>query len=463
MGTPLSRRGFIRGATVAALAAPLSQGVTTASASPQPHDAQSTGRLLMFKKWNYGPTPLADYKTYVDEIAGDGFNAMKVHLPWAKVVSRSGSVDYTLFDQQVDYILSKGLRCAIGIDLLRDFADGQDAILSADDLMVDPVGRVNIWPANQNLSQFAPASRTAVARAAEFVNDVTDRYHRRAGDGIAFYESTLSQYAESEYWNGVYDSKTNTYVAGHYDYSTTAVNRFRSWLEKRYGSIGDLNSSWGAGYSSFGEVQAPTDFLGEAGKDWYLYRHDMLAKALNRFGAAVHDVSSELRHSVRFGSTYDTAAPWRGTILFPQLARHADAVHVDDAPKYNHPFAMDLLGSSLPSRVWTGNEVDGPGSADDATYLKQASESFAHGATVLCVANWGNLATLQARRSLFRTIADECLAAEPIELDKQIRVPVSAQRMLTSGSKPDQTTYDSLSRTGEKRIRVPLIDDLTHS
>lgn len=197
MGTPLSRRGFIRGATVAALAAPLSQGVTTASASPQPHDAQSTGRLLMFKKWNYGPTPLADYKTYVDEIAGDGFNAMKVHLPWAKVVSRS--------------------------------------------------------------------------------------------------------------------------------------------------------------------------------------------------------------------------------------------------------------------------DLDGPGSADDATYLKQASESFAHGATVLCVANWGNLATLQARRSLFRTIADKCLAAEPIALDKQIRVPVSVQRMLTSGSKPDQTTYDSLSRTGEKRIRVPLIDDLTHS
>ncbi|MFE2500046.1 beta-galactosidase [Streptomyces scopuliridis] len=417
----------------------------------------------MFKKWNYGPTPLADYKTYVDEIVGDGFNAMKVHLPWAKVVSRNGTVDYTLFDQQVDYILSKGLRCAIGIDLLRNFADGQDALLSANDLMVDPAGRVNIWPANQDLSQFAPSSQTAVARAAEFVSEATDRYHQRAGDGIVFYETTLSQYAETEYWNGVYDPQTNTYVAGHYDYSAPAVSRFRDNLKTKYSSIGDLNSAWGTTYSSFADVQAPTDFAGQAGKDWYLYRHDMLATAVESLSTAIHDVSGTLRHSVRFGSTYDSLAPWRGTVLFPQLSQHADAVHVDDAPTYNHPFAMDLLGSSLPSCTWTGNEIDGPGSADDATYLKQAAESFAHGATVLCVANWGNLATLQARRSLFQTIAAEYLNAKPIALDPGLEVPVSAQELLATGSKPDQSTYDSLSGTGVKRIKVPLVDDLTRT
>lgn len=452
----LSRRSLLRGAAMAATATGLPQ---LATGHRRYGRTAGDTRQLMFNKWNFGPTALDEYKGYVDEVANSGFTSMKVHVPWAKVVSRTGAVDYTLFDQQVDYVISKGLRCAIGIDLLRNFTDGQDTILSPDVVMLDPQGRPSIQPANQNLSQFAVASQTAVARAADFVSAVADRYHQRAGDAVLFYETTLSQYAESEYWNGVWDPTLNAFVAGHYDYSSIAVSRFRSWLETRYGSIASLNQAWGTAYSSLDQIPAPTGFTGTPGIDWYVFRHTMLANALSTFADSVHGVSEGLRHSLRFGSTYDTVTPWRGTILFPGLAARSDVVHVDDAPGYNHAFAMDLLGSSLPMKVWTGNELDGPTSADDATYLQQATESFRHGATVVNVANW-DLASLTARRGLFQSIA-ALLDSEPIPLDRQLQVPVSATTVLESGSQADQQLYNQLSTDGAKRIRVPLADDLT--
>jgi hypothetical protein len=450
----ISRRSFLQGVAgvAAAVGLPQLQG--------RGHQLAADGdRELMFNKWNFGPTPLDEFKSYVDEAASCGFTSIKVHVPWAKVVSRAGIVDYTLFDQQVDYVVGKGLRCAILIDLLRNFTDGQDAILTPDMVMVDPVGRPSIHPANQNLSQFAVASQTAVARAAEFVGAVAARYRQRVGDAVLFYETTLSQYAESEYWNGVWDPVQNVFTAGHYDYSTIALTGFRSWLATRYAGIGELNASWGTTYSSFGEVPAPTGFDGTPGIEWYVYRHTMLADALAAFADAVHGAGGGLRHSARFGSTYDAVTPWRGTILFPQLAQHSDAVHVDDAPGYKHTFAMDLLGGSLSATVWTGNELDGPSRADDATYLQQAVESFQHGATVMDVANW-DLASLSARRSLFESIA-ALLGSGPLALDSQIQLNVSAATLLASGSQADQTRYDQLSANGTKRILVSLADDLT--
>ncbi|GAT88811.1 hypothetical protein J2T10_003985 [Paenarthrobacter nicotinovorans] len=451
------RRAFLSATAGAVLAAgALGQISPAAAASPK----KFAERHLMFNKWNFGPTPLSEYQAYVDEVANSGFTAMKVHVPWFKVVSRSGHIDFTLFDQQVDYILSKGLKCAIGIDLLRTFSDGQDAILSADQVMLDPQGRPNIATNNQNLSQFSFASRTAVARATDFVSLVTSRYHRRAGDGILFYETTMTPFEETEYWNQVWDPQLNTFTAGHYDYSAVAVSRFQSWLQNRYGTVGNLSLAWAAAHSSFATVPAPTSFQGPAGVDWYLFRHTMLADALKSFAEAVHGVSNKLRYSLRFGSTFDTVSSWRGTVLFPELARYADVVHVDDAPRYNHPFAMDLLNSSLRPNVWTGNEIDGPKVADDATYHRQATESFQHGGTIVNVANW-DITSLRARRALFQSIASEQLGADPLPKTNQIVVPVSAAQELANGnSNGFQAIYNQLSENGTKRVRVPLENDL---
>jgi hypothetical protein len=44
-----------------------------------------------------------------------------------------------------------------------------------------------------------------------------------------------------------------------FDYNPSSIARFRKWLPSQYGSIADLNQTWGQSYNSFDEVQPPHD------------------------------------------------------------------------------------------------------------------------------------------------------------------------------------------------------------
>lgn len=56
------------------------------------------------------------------------------------------------------------------------------------------------------------------------------------------------------------ENETNLFWGDHYelDYSTTAVNWYRNYLQATYGRISQLNSVYGSSYSSYAEITPPT-------------------------------------------------------------------------------------------------------------------------------------------------------------------------------------------------------------
>ena len=67
-------------------------------------------------------------------------------------------------------------------------------------------------------------------------------------DCVAFYEPMN----EPHQW-----IDTRTEIATMFCYCKASVNKFRKWLENKYGDIQSLNSAWGHFYTSFNEIRPP--------------------------------------------------------------------------------------------------------------------------------------------------------------------------------------------------------------
>lgn len=98
-----------------------------------------------------------------------------------------------------------------------------------------PVGRKanaegKYW--NEWSVSFEPANESAYRKDVEEVQKVVD--------------GPLNWRVES--WNIAWEQ------AGTYDYGETSVKAYRAWLERRYGSIANLNETWRTAYKTFGEI-----------------------------------------------------------------------------------------------------------------------------------------------------------------------------------------------------------------
>ena len=98
-----------------------------------------------------------------------------------------------------------------------------------------PVGRKansegKYW--NEWSVSFEPANESAYKKDLEEVQKVVS--------------GPLNDRVES--WNIAWEQ------AGTYDYGETSVKAYRTWLEKRYGSLAKLNATWHTDYKTFGEI-----------------------------------------------------------------------------------------------------------------------------------------------------------------------------------------------------------------
>ena len=83
-----------------------------------------TERYFIFRIWNFDIRSLSAFKSTVDTVAADGFNAIKVHIPWHHAEKTAGVYDYTAFDAMIDYVVKeKGMKVAISLDMTRTKGD----------------------------------------------------------------------------------------------------------------------------------------------------------------------------------------------------------------------------------------------------------------------------------------------------------------------------------------------------
>lgn len=203
-------------------------------------------------------------------------------------------------------------------------------------------------------------------------------------------------------------------------YSPNALQRFRLWLKKRYGTIAALNGAWGtvfwsAEYRSFDEVDAPTGTVTEAFPthrlDFQRFASDQVVR-FNRMQCEVireHSPGRDITHNFMGFFTdfdhHDVAAdldfstwdsyPLGFTQMFfldaKEKQRYAFVGH-PDIPAFHH----DLYRGLHPSGRWGVMEQQ-PGPVNWATWNPAplngvvrlwSWQAFAHGAELVSYFRW---------------------------------------------------------------------------
>ncbi len=414
-------------------------------------------RYFIFRIWNFDINSIGMFKSIVDRVELDGFNAIKIHIPWFHVEKQGGVYEYSSFDPMFDYVINeKGMKVAVSIDLTRRIGD---QVLTDDDIMHDAGGNICMGgsPSSDRM-QISLNSENAVSKATQFYYNAVSHYDELYGDDILFYLPAFSQYAESEYW-----------CATTHDYSDNAINAFHDFLEENYGTIGVLNAVLLSSYSSFDEVMPPETITSDTlGQIFYIFRHRSLKNLIDELAAAQKSAAPDSKFALQFGSVCDANSFMRGTIGFVDLCESADVLWVDDAPLTNHRFSMDYLISSLPAHMEIAQEIDGPyhTTATPELYLAQGMQCFERGATYMSIANWFIDADYERYSYAWREIANTWLGEEVPELilptDASPVIEVSLLdlfRMRNISSVISQ--YNYIAKSGEA-VRIIVTDDLTN-
>ena len=406
-----------------------SPGAPAAADRPDP-----SPRYLLLNAWTFqvDANSRREFQCCIDAAAEQGFNALRLSIAWANLETSPGRYDFALFDQYVDYARVKGMKVALSLHLNHRAWDK----LPPDWLARDSTGRPY---------QLSFASAGAMAKVQQVLQALAEHYARKCPRDILFVQVTFSPCAETEF-----DFQSGS------DHSPAAINAFRKYLARQYGSIQDLNRAWKTNHATFAQVAIPADYSDMAGLAWYLFRTKMLKQAIEDLGAIVHRAG--LAYGVQFGSVWDGLASKRGTILFPYLCEKADWITVDDAPTYDHCFSSDLLRGSLRGKH-LANEVDGPGIADDAIYLGLGRESFEHGFDLVSVANW-SAGPLRQRTGLWKPLAQ--MRQAPVQQTPAVtQLKVSALELLRQGPQQAIQRYRQANPDGKKILDLVMIDDIT--
>ena len=417
-----------------------------------------TQRYFIFRIWNFKILSLAEFKSIVDTVAADGFNAIKVHIPWHHAETTAGVYDYAAFDAMIDYVVKdKGMKVAISLDMTRRKGD---KVLSEDDIMRDPAGNLCIGGSETgDRMQISFNSEYAVEKCVAFYKDAVKHYDELYGDAVLFYLPAFSQYAETEYW-----------CTAEYDYSHHAKTAFRAFLKEAYGTVEALNAVLETSYTSFDEVEPPTanasDNLGQL---WYSFRHDSLKSVIDRLAMAQEEVTEGTKFAIQLGCVYDTASALRGTLGITELCENVDVFWMDDGPLMNHHFSMDYMRSCLPDTVELAQEIDGPHQvgATPELYRAQGMVCFERGCTYVSAANWSIDDHYRAYRPVWQEISSTWLGetppavVQPNENTPTVEVPLSD---LLRRRSPERyiTLYRRAAANGEF-VYIKVVDDLTHA
>ena len=415
-----------------------------------------TDRYFIFRIWNFDIQSLSAFKSTVDTVAADGFNAIKVHIPWHHAEKTAGVYEYAAFDAMIDYVVKeKGMKVAISLDMTRTTGD---KVLTDADIMRDPAGNLCVGGSGAgNRMQISFNSENAVGKCVAFYKDAVKHFDERYGDAVLFYLPAFSQYAETEYW-----------CTSEYDYSDNAKSAFRAFLKESYGTVDVLNTALGSTYAAFDGVEPPSAGTSDnLGKLWYSFRHKSLKTVIDRLAAAQEEVTDNTKFSIQLGCVYDSASALRGTYGFVDLCENVDVFWIDDGPLSDHSFSMDYVRSCLPASVELAQEIDGPlqNGATPELYLAQGLICFERGCTYVSAANWNMDTNYQKYRSVWQEISATWLGENPPAVVQPAEntpvLEVSLSDLLRRRS-PDRyiNPYKELSVNGGF-VYVKVVDDLT--
>ncbi len=421
--------------------------------------SEVTERYFIFRIWNFSIMPYQSFKYTVDEAVKSGFNAIKVHIPWALVQPDANTMNFSEFDRMVDYVVNeKGLKVAISVDLTRRETD---ALIGHEHIQRDINGNLCVGGSHAgDRTVISFCSDYAVEKAIDFYKTAVDHYESLYGDDVLFYLPAFNPYCETEYW-----------AAAEYDYSDLALAAFAEFLKDEYGSVNAMNAVLGTSYADFEAVIPPSCNKADAlGTLWYRFRHERLKAVIDGLAKAQKSVAPSSEFAVQFGSVFDDHSAIRGTLAFTDLCENANVLWVDDGPMYDHSWSMDYIRAALDGKVKLAQEIDGPhqNEATPERYLDQGLTVFEHGATYVSAANWSIDENYRKYEHVWKEIADTWLGEDHPEVkttaeNTQILEISLLSRFRRGGFGSDLARYQELGGKEGAFVYIRIIDDLSNA
>ncbi|MHB9036786.1 MAG: beta-galactosidase [Armatimonadota bacterium] len=379
------------------------------------------------------------YKAFVDESKARGFDSINLDISWA-TARRDGAYDFSLFDKQMSYALSKGMYVwpRLNCSLISEY---KPYWFTDDMYMRDISGKIHRHANGKIPSITHPVVLKEIVRFCEAVAKHCDHKFKALPSGkdpIVCMPFSFTPTLEAEY-----------FFDGELDYSQSAKQAFKKWVRAAYPSLADLNAKWGTSYKAWDEVVLANAH--PTAKE--LYFESRLQILLDLVGDSVHKASPRMKVGLQTGCIWDIAK--RRNFNVTPLLRKMDWVLVADSYIYPHAFSVDYLRCSAPGKL-VSNEIDGSGfGGGNEERLKQGVQSCIHGANAVFTSNW-SLEALKDHKTwtFFEEIPKVCDKRADLKAD--VAIYLSPWDLINSKVSVNvyQETYNKLSENGVKVVDV---------
>ncbi len=194
-----------------------------------------------------------------------------VEVPWSRVESEQGVLNWTVYDAEVRAAEEKGL----GVYLLAGtYAPDWVVRLYPDAMMVDQNGKPFTWideaptASRTRVWDLSFAHHTVVAMKSAFLAKVVERY---ADSPAVFTIAVQNEPAWPVDWN----------LFRYASYDPFTVSAFRDALTLKYASVSVMNENLSTSYAGFAHVEAPRNAFDPLWPEWMVFREDLLIRFVN--------------------------------------------------------------------------------------------------------------------------------------------------------------------------------------
>ncbi|MDQ4137585.1 MAG: beta-galactosidase [Actinomycetota bacterium] len=256
---------------------------------------------------------------------------------WSRIQPEEGVFDFEWLDRVIDLLHEGG----IAVDLATATASPPPWMSAKyPEILPQDENGATYWPGSRQ--HYAPASPVYRRLARELVTAIAERY--------ASHPAVVMWHVNNEYACHV-----------HADYSDAARDAFREWLQRKYGTVQELNRAWGAAfwsqlYGSFAEVfpprKAPYSHNPTQLLDFRRFTSDCFLELFRTEKQIIRGAGATQPVTTNFMGAFPPLDYWR-------WAQEVDVVTDDAYPDPNDPesfraaaFQRDLIRSLKPEVPW---------------------------------------------------------------------------------------------------------------
>lgn len=296
----------------------------------------------------------------MQNMADCGMDVIRLHAYWSQSEPHEGEFHFELYDRFVEKAASYGIKTLFTLYHMSTpewvFRKHPDA------RFVDAKG--NVWDSNQHPDNDQGGwpgmsfddldfRRTLESFVKAFVE------HYKGNDNVIAIDIWHEATEEAATHYGGVDWKEH-----QFNYNKASIAGFRDWLQKKYGTLDELNRVWTRYYETWSDVQPPknmgtyTDWL-----DWKTYRLDAMSDAVHWLGGLIKKYDPDRATTIHSG-IQEFGHP---------MTHHDDRFRLADAtdmyacslydPRKEDVagFSGDLMRSSNGGVFWVGETGSGAG------------------------------------------------------------------------------------------------------